>query len=418
MTQKAVGRRLPRHDATLQVTGRSRYAADMVRPGMLFAAVLRSRYPHARIVAIDTRPALAAPGVRAVVTAADVPFNRFGFTHLDQPVLAEERVRYLGDPVAAVAADSEETAREALEGIRVDYEPLPAVFDPAEALSAGAPLLHGDTNLAAHIKIRSGDIEEGWRQADTIVEETFTTPVVEHAALEPHAMLAEVTADGELRVWSSVQRPYLVASDLARVLRWPEHRLRVLTPAIGGGFGGKNEMTAEAIVALLALKTARPVKLIFDRREEFTATTVRHAYRMTLRSGVRRDGVLTARRVEILCDAGAYVSWGESTLAKAAIHAAGPYRIPHVVVDAYLVYTNNNVGGAMRGFGVPQLGFAYEVHTDTIAHHLGMDPVAFRLRNLLSDGDVLPTGQQLGRVTLREAVARATRLSGWGGTPT
>jgi CO/xanthine dehydrogenase Mo-binding subunit len=284
------------------------------------------------------------------------------------------------------------------------------VFDPEDALKPGAPILHGDSNLADHIRIRFGDVEAGLNEADEVVEETFTTPMVEHAALEPHAMLAEVTADGELRVWSSVQRPFLVAADLARVLAWPQHRLRVLTPSIGGGFGGKNEMTAEPIVALLAMKSGRPVKLVFDREEEFTASTVRHAYRMTLTSGVRRDGTLTARRVRILCDAGAYVSWGASTLAKAAIHAAGPYRIPNVSVDAYLVYTNNNIGGAMRGFGVPQLGFAYEVHTDTIARTLGLDPWALRERTLLRSGDTLPTGQVLGQVTLHETMARAMDL--------
>ncbi|HUW64796.1 MAG TPA: molybdopterin cofactor-binding domain-containing protein [Spirochaetia bacterium] len=415
MGYREIGRRLPRHDALLQVTGRAVYGDDLARPGMLFAKALRGAYAHAAVIRLDTSAAEAAPGVRAVITAKDVPHNVFGFSHLDQPVLAADKVRYRGDALAVVAAESREAAEEAVKLIKVVYEPLAAVFDPVEAMQPGAPKIHGETNVAAHIKIRSGDLAEGWREADEIVEENFRTPMVEHAHIEPHAAVAEVSPGGELTVWSSVQRPFLIAADLGSILQKPLNTIRVIATAVGGGFGGKNEVTIEPLVSLLALRTGRPVKMVFSREEEFQASTVRHPYIIKFRSGVKRDGTLTARQVEIVSDCGAYVSWGQSTLSKAAIHAAGPYRIPHVWVDGFLVYTNNNVGGAMRGFGVPQLGFAYEVHTDTIAAALGMDPVAFRLRNVITDDAALPTGQVLETVTVTETMQRAMEIAGWEG---
>ncbi|NSW83591.1 MAG: molybdopterin-dependent oxidoreductase [Syntrophothermus sp.] len=413
MEYKVIGKRLPRHDALLQVTGRAIYGDDVVRPGMLYAKALRSSYAHAKILQVDTSAAERLPGVKAVITAKDVPFNRFGFTHLDQPILADDKVRYRGDALAVVAAECWEAAEEALGLIKVDYEPLPAVFDPIEAMKPEAPKVHGDTNIVAHIKIRYGDVEQGWREADEIIEETLTTQMVEHAHIEPHAAVAEVSPQGEITVWSSVQRPFLVAADLSKILGLPMNKIRVISTAVGGGFGGKNEITMEPWICLLAMKTRRPVKMVYTREEEFQATTVRHPYITKYKTGVKRDGTLVARQVEIISDCGAYVSWGYSTLTKASIHAAGPYRIPHVRIDAYLVYTNNNVGGAMRGFGVPQLGFAYEVHTDTIAAALGMDPIEFRLKNILEDNSALPTGQVLEIVTLKETIRRAIEIAGW-----
>ncbi len=344
-----------------------------------------------------------------------MPNNRFGFTHLDQPLLVEDTVRYRGDPIAAVAATSLEAAEQALDFIQVSYEPLPGVFDPQAAMLPDAPRVHAEagSNIAAHIKIRCGDIEQGWRECDRVVEETVKTQMVEHCHLEPHAALAEVDSRGVMTVHSSVQRPFLIASDLGKILRMPLNRIRVVATAVGGGFGGKNEISLEPYACLLSLKTGLPVKMVYTREEEFQATTVRHPYIVRFKSGVKQDGALVARQVEIISDTGAYVCWGESTLTKACIHAAGPYAIPHVRIDGYLVYTNNNVGGAMRGFGVPQLGFAYECHTDTVAEQLGMDPLEFRLKNILVDGSSLPTGQVLESVALRETLRAAVGMTGW-----
>ncbi|RME51380.1 MAG: hypothetical protein D6796_01065 [Caldilineae bacterium] len=412
---QVIGKRIPRHDAVLQVTGQAQYGVDITRPGMLVAKALRSPHPHARIRVLDTSAAEQLPGVAAIITAADVPNNRFGFTHVDQPLLAEDKVRYQHEPVAVVAAESREAAEEALRRIRVEYEPLPGVFDPLAAMDKGAPLVHEErgSNLAAHLKIRHGDIEQGWREAEVIVEETITTQMVEHSHLEPHAAVAEMEPRGVLTVYSSVQRPFLIAADLGKILQLPLNRIRVVATAVGGGFGGKNEISLEPYICILALRTGRPVKMVYSREEEFQATTVRHPYRVRFKSGVTAKGRLVARQVEIISDSGAYVSWGASTLSKASIHAAGPYRIPHVKIDGYLVYTNNKVGGAMRGFGVPQLGFAYECHTDTIAERIGMDPLEFRLKNIIEDGSVLPTGQVLGKVALRETIRQAVERAGW-----
>ena len=413
MDSAVIGKSFPRHDALLQVTGKALYAEDLFRPNMLHAQVLRSKHAHAKVLNIDTSAAEKLAGVRAVITSKDVPHNRFGFTHQDQPVLVDDKVRFYGDAVAARAADFWEAAREALGLIKVDYEPLPAVFDPLEAIKPEAPKVHGESNIASHIKIRSGDIEQGWKQSDVIFAEQISTQMVEHAHIEPHAAFAVVTPAGEVVVNSSVQRPFLVASDLGKILKIPMNKIRVISGMVGGGFGGKNEISMEPHIILLAMKTGKPVKMAYTREDEFEVSTVRHPYITRYKSGLKKDGTLVARQVEIISDSGAYVSWGGSTLAKACIHAAGPYRIPHVCIDGYVVYTNKPVGGAMRGFGVTQLGFAYEVHTDTIAAEMAFDPLEFRLKNLFVDNCSLPTGQVVESVTMTECVQRAVELAGW-----
>jgi CO/xanthine dehydrogenase Mo-binding subunit len=400
-------------DAVLQVTGQNLYGADFSRPGMLYAKALRSQHAHARLAKIDVSRAEKMAGVKAVITSRDIAYNRFGLTHKDQPILADDKVRYRGDAVAVVAATSLEGAEEALGLIQVDYEPLPAVFDPLEAMKPDAPKIHGNSNIVTHLKIRFGEVERGWKESDVIFEEQITTPMVEHGHIEPHAGWAEVSPSGELIITTSTMRPFAFASDLAEVLKLPMHKIRVATSAVGGGFGGKNELTVEPYIAALALKTGRPVKMTFTREDEFEVSTTRHPYLMRYKSGLKKDGTLVARQVEIISDSGAYVSFGHSTLSKACIHAAGPYRIPHVAIEGYLVYTNNPVGGPMRGFGVTQLGFAYEVHMETIAAEMGIDPVEFRLKNAFADNCALPTGQVVRTVTLTECIQQAVAASGW-----
>lgn len=412
MGSSSVGKRIPRIDAWEQVKGQATYIDDISKPNMLHAKVLRSELSHARIVHLNISPAINFLGRNAIITAKDVPNNRWGFSHIEQPVLCDSIVRYRGDPIVAVAAESAEAAIEALSKIEIEYEPLPAVFDPLDALEPHAPKIHGKSNIAAQIRIRRGDIESGWKESDEIIEEVFKTQRVQHCHLEPHVAIAEI--DGEtIRVFSSLQRVFRIAQDLGSILRIPQEQILVKALEVGGAFGAKTEISIEPFVCLLALKTKQTVKMVYSRYEEFLAAPIRHPFISKYRSGVKRDGRIVARQIELISDTGAYVSQGESVLKKAAINACGPYQIPNVHVDGYLVYTNTNIGSAMRGFGVPQVAFAYESHTDTLAHAIGMDPISFRLKNLLTEGSILPTGQKINNVTVSETLLEAAKLASW-----
>jgi len=379
---------------------------------MLFAKALRSKHAHARILKVDTSKAEKLAGVKAVLTARDFPENRFGMFR-DQPILADDKVRCLGDAVAVVAATSWDAAEEALGLIQVDYEPLPGIFDPVEAMRPDAPKVHGDSNIVAHIKTRFGDIDRGWEESEVFFEETITTSMVEHVSLEPHVAFAKVDDLGELLVMTSGQRPHNYAISLAEVMQMPMHKVRVATPAVGAGFGGKNDITIEPYVAMLAMKTGKPVKMTYSREDEFQVSTVRAVYIMKYKSGLKKDGTLVARQLELIADSGAYVSTGYGSLDKACLQGAGPYRVPHVKIDGYLVYTNNPIGGSMRGLGATQTNYGYEIHMDTIAAEMGMDPVEIRLKNLIVDNSVLPTGQLLRGVTLTQCMEQAVAVAGW-----
>ncbi len=412
-----IGRGVPRHDAHLAVTGKLQHTEDIKLPGMLYCSVLHARYPHANIVRIDTTRARTARGVAAVITWQDVPHNRMG-PRQEQRVLADDRVRYLGDPVAAVAAETPEAAFEATRLIEVEYEELPAVFDPEEAIKPGAPILHGTSNVLQHQNIRCGDIEKGFAESDLIVEESFRTPFIEHAAMEPQVALAAPGKDGRLTVYSPTSKPFSIQREVARVLKLPQNRVRVLGTTSGGGFGGKNEPILEPIVAVLAMKTGRPVRGLFTREEEFIASTVRHPFVMRYRSGVKRSGHIVARDIRIIANAGAYSGTdsgpaGKIALNKGATMAAGPYRIPNVNLEGIAVYTNQPVANSMRGPGVPQVCFAWESHMETIAARLGMDSVEIRLLNAFEEGDVTPYGDRLFSVGVKETIRRAAEAFGW-----
>jgi CO/xanthine dehydrogenase Mo-binding subunit len=411
----AVGQRATRPDARLHGLGQTRYIDDLAFPGMLHAKIKRAGVASARIRRIDTAEAEAMPGVAAVLTGREIPVNAFGPSLPDQPVLADERVFHAGDGVAAVAAVTEQIAVEALARIKVEYEPLPAVFDPLAALEERAPRVHPPGgNVYATKVIKKGDVERGFAASDHVFEGRYRTQMVEQVPLEPHAAIAAWDANGRLTVYSSLGRITLGRADLARTLKLPLNRIRLVATIVGGNFGGKNEITQEPVLALLAKKTGRPVKGVFARTEEFISSTTRHPIIMEYRTGVTRDGRLLARKVRLVLDGGAYCSWSETTLAKACILAAGPFNIEHLHAEAVAVYTNKTMTGAMRGFGAPQVCFAYESHMDEIAGALGIDPLAIRLLNALDEGSASPTGQVLASVALKDSLRRAAERFGWG----
>lgn len=415
---RVVGRPVARHDARDKVVAATAYAADWAMPGMLHGAVLRSPYPSARIRRLDITRASKIPGVAAVLTAKDVPRNTLwtdvpGQTTTVGPlrarlhVLAEERVRHQGEPVALVAAESEGLAREALEAIEVEYEPLPGVFDPAAALEPGAPRVHDEGNLLAHWHVSTGDVAVALARADVVVEGEYSTQFVDAAYLEPESGVAWIDSDGviTIRVSTQVIEHF---RDVAEVLGVPQNRVRVIAPYLGGGFGGKEDVTVEVYLGLLAWRTGRPIKMVWTRQESLLARAKRHPFRMRYRTGATRSGELVAQEIELLADAGAYAYLSALVLLYATVTAAGPYRVPNVDVRARVAYTNNPPTSAMRGFGAMQVVFGYESQIDRVARALGLDPVAIRQLNALRRGDRLPVGQVIEtHVALPELAERA-----------
>lgn len=406
-----VGRPRIRIDAPSKVLGTASYVGDLQTDGAAYGAVLRSPHHHARILALDTGPAQAHPGVLAVLTAADVlGRNGFGVIVPDQPVLADGTVRFEGEAVALVVAESESAARQALHLVHVEYEPLPQVFDPEQALQPDSTLVHPEGNLLGHRQMRRGNAETALRAAEVVVAPTFETPFVDHAYLEPEAALAEWQDDGRLTVWASSQHPYRDRSQIAASLGLPEHNIRVINPAIGGAFGGKDDITLQILASLAAMVTRKTVRLINNREESILSHTKRHSARMRYTLGATRDGQLLGLRAEIYCDTGPYASFGPSVGGLMTELATGPYRIPNVAVDTYIVRTNNPVGGAMRGFGAPQVNFAIESCMEMLARRLNIDAIDFRLRNCLGEGDSFATGLVLkGPVPMEECLRQARR---------
>jgi CO/xanthine dehydrogenase Mo-binding subunit len=398
------------------VSGKLKYAGDMTMPGMLHVQVLRSPHPHARIVSIDTSAAEAMAGVEGVITCADVPGeDGFGVFVNDQPIMARGKVRYVGEAVAAVAAEDLVTARRALAAIEVVYEPLPAVFDAHEAMRADAPVVHdyAPDNVTKHIPIRVGDVEAGFAAADLVIEETFSTQAIEHAYLEPEAGLAYVDHDGVVTVLSPSQNITHHRHMLARIIAKPISKVRFIMSPVGGGFGGKEDMIYQGMLALLAMKTDRPVRLVFTREESIASTAKRHPSRTTLRMGFARDGRILASHMTMICDGGAYGLSTEGVMRKAAILGAGPYVIPNVRVDTYGIYTNNTPSGAFRSFGALQTQFATESTLDMAAERLGLDPFEIRRLNAMRNGGVTHTKQKLGSVSLTRALDALEKASGW-----
>jgi len=411
-----IGRNIRRIDAPSKVSGRLKYAGDMTMPGMLHVQVLRSPHPHARIVSLDTSAALAMEGVEGVITSADVPGqDGFGVFVHDQPVMARDKVRYVGEAIAAVAAEDLLTAKRAAAAIKVEYELLPAVFDPEAAMRPGAPVLHdyASDNITKHIPIRVGDVDAAFATCDLVVEENYETQPIEHAYLEPEAGLAYVDHDGVVTIVSPDQNITHHRHMLAKIIAQPISKVRFIMSPVGGGFGGKEDMIYQGMLALLAMKTHRPVRLVFTREESILSTAKRHPSRTKLRMGLMADGRIVASHLTMICDGGAYGLSTEGVMRKAAILGAGPYAIPNVRVDTYGIYTNNTPSGAFRSFGALQTQFATETHLDICAERLGLDPFAIRRINAMRDGAMTHTKQTLGTVSLTRVLDAAEKASGW-----
>jgi CO/xanthine dehydrogenase Mo-binding subunit len=407
MAYRVIGGSQTRADAWEKVRGRPIYAGDLALAGMLHARIVRSPYASARIVRLDTRAALSLPGVAAVLTAQDVPRNELrmelpgrmaeataGAVLATQPVLAAGRVRFQGEPVAAIAAETPEIAAQAADLVEVEYEELPGVYDPLAALAPGAPEVHEGGNVLRRWHLRSGDVAQGFGRADAIVEHTYRTPFVDHVYLETETGLGWIDAEGVLvlRVSTQVLEHF---RDVAEILRLPHGRVRLEGTYVGGGFGGKEDVTVECLLGLLVWTTRRPVQLVFSREESFIGHGKRHPYVMRYRTGATRDGTLTALEAELVSDSGAYAALSPWVLLYSLVTATGPYRVPHVRVDATTVYTNNPVASAYRCFGSIQTCLAYEGQMDALAAALGMDALALREKNFLRKGDALATGQVL-----------------------
>ncbi len=431
-----VGRSVGMIDADERVRGTVAYALNAELPGCLTGRILRSPHPHARLVRIDTARAEQLPGVIAILSRADIVDNPalypyFGPVVRDQPVVALDKVRFVGDPVAAVAAVDDDTAQQALELIEVEYEPLPAVFDPEEALVPGAPILHETfppqrgamsadivfnpsegSNQLNHFKLRKGDVEAGFEQAHRIFEHTFRCPPVQHVPLEPHVAMALVEA-GKVTVWSGTQTPHNIRAQLAEIFQLPLAQIRVIVHTLGGGYGSKCYTKLEPIGAVLAWKARRPVKIVLRREEDFLTVT-KHQAVIHLRTGVDRDGRIVARKATNYFNAGAYADISPRLIKNGGYATAGPYRIPNVWVDSYAVYSNIVPAGAFRGYGVSQAAWAYESQMDMIAEALGYDPLEYRQMNVLHDGDTFATGEQVHDMHYRELLlADAQKAIDW-----
>lgn len=407
---QVVGRTVLRVDGPDKATGKAVYVADIDLPGTLQARVVRSPHAHALIRGIDTSEAMAVPGVVAVLTAADVPgVNLIGSRAVrDQPVLVGGHVRFLGEAVALVVAATSEAAAAGVTSVKVDYQPLPGVFSPEEAIRPDAPQLTESGNLCYQSRIRRGDFAAALRQADLVVENVYRTPFVDHAFLEPHGAVATLDGDA-INVWITTKTVHQVQDEISRVLGRPKEKVRIIAATVGGSFGGKPDIPCGCLAALAAAKVGRPVKLVYSRQETFQVSAKRHPYVVRLTHAVARDGTILGVKGEVVADAGAYTSESRAVVVRAVVHCAGPYHIPNVDVEGKAVFTNQPVTGAMRGYGVPQVAFAHEVQMDIIAARLGLDPIEVRLRNVLKPGLTSLTGQMVPQGAGAEACLLAIR---------
>jgi CO/xanthine dehydrogenase Mo-binding subunit len=420
------GQRLPRLDGDAKASGRHVYGADFSLPGMLYGKILRSQVPRARLLRIDTSRAAAMPGVRAVITAADIPKVHYGNAVKDLTVFATDQVRFVGHPLAAVAATTLEMAERALAAIEVELEPLEPLYDPERALEPDAPLLHPDwssyavlpfvareRNVAGRSRIKHGDVDAAFAQSYRVYQNRFTTPLQHAGYTEPRAATAAWDGNATLTVWSNAQLPFEVQAMLSDILELPASRVRIVVPGIGGGFGGKLRIGVEHFAALLARACGRPVKIITTSEEELIAAHPRQASIITLKTGVARDGRILARDGRVIVDCGAYAGSGPLVGAVALQVLVGPYRTPNLRVESLAIYTNKVPSGSFRAPSGPMANLAVECQMDMIAEDLGIDPLELRLRNVVHEGDLGPAGEVLKSVSIEECLRRAADAIGW-----
>lgn len=455
--QRVVGQSIKRMDAREKVTGAAKFVDDIAFGATLYAKILRSPYAHARILSIDTGDAERLPGVKAVITGKDCP-NYIGLYLADRTVYAIDKVRFVGEPVASVAAVSAQLAEDALKLIKVEYEELPGVFDPVSGMAEGRPLLHdkpsskdmwwygvpciktgitpqgtllhdklssytcapfihpeAGTNISNHFKLRKGDIEKGFEEADIIVENVFYLPHIQHSPIEPHSAVAHVDHSGKVTLWASSQSPNAVRKMIAEAFELPMTKIRVITPYVGGGFGGKAGLTCEALVVPLAMRLrGYHIKLTLTREEVFQCTFVRQALVAKIKTGASKEGRLVAQETELYWDGGAYTEYGVNITRSGGYCSSGPYEIPNMKTDSYCVYTNHPVGGPMRGFGMPEIHWAIEQQMDIVAEKLGIDAVEFRLINALREGSPAAYGGPMFGATLIDTINAVKDKCGWG----
>ena len=436
METTEIGKSVRRLDYETKVTGKAQYLADMAVPGMCHGKILRSPLPHARIKRMDASKAVTVPGVVTVITRDDILRDEaiepyYGPVFKDQTILAVEKVRHVGDPVAAVAALHADAAEEALGLIEVEYDELPAVLDVHEAVKSGATLVHESvrlpesgfadlaelkpvegTNICTHFKLNRGDVQKGFAESEQIFEDTFTLPATQHSFLETHACIASVEPGGRITVWATTQNPFVVRTQLSNIFHVPVSKVRVIVPYLGGGYGGKVYPKIEPITVALALKAGRPVRVVLSREEVFYTIT-KHAAVIRMKTGVKNDGTLLARECEIHLDTGAYAEIGPRVAKKSGYTAAGPYRIPNLKIDSYSVYTNKPPAGAFRGFGVSQSAWAVESQMDIIAAALKIDPLEIRRKNGYDEGDKFVTEETLRSVGFKECLDEVAKSIGW-----
>ena len=409
---KYVGHSVARVDGVEKVTGKAKFVGDLAIPGMLHGKILRSTYPHARIRSIDASGAEALPGVVAVLTAADI--GNLNPIYNGRPVIAMNKVRYVGEPVAAVAALDLATADEALELIQVDYEELPAVVGIDSAIKKDALLIHEEkgSNIGTHEKVERGSVDEGFAQSDVIVEDVFTFPMVYHYAMEPHSVIAHYDDTGEITVWSSAQHPFQARGDIAKVFKVPTAKVRMIINYLGGGYGSKSYTKFEPLVVALARKAKQPVR-ICNSVGESMVTIRRHGARVRVKTGVKNDGTILAREAEIYLDTGGYDDNGPQVTARSATRVIGPYWIPNIRTDAYQVYTNTGSAGSYRAIGAPQVIYAGESQIEIAAAKIAMDPAELRMKNLLKKGQELRPGLKGVDANLTSSLKSLVRASTW-----